>query len=352
VIDIRGEEKISGLSVYYYVWRKRVKRSRKQDISSKTGKGRGRPTIPDNFLLGVRNAWAALLEESWPEIGWALQRLRNQRNATPEGVRKALSPLKYKPNEGLVAVFLSERSEKSVPAIIRKGREDRRRLAEDIYQAGTEIAELEWKCREADTVLLQGCEEEVLVSEIIKRYRRLIHFQKQLWSAQKETNIVENKLLDQEAYVCQTQLLNYLHSRRYNVEPLSIADALAGLPIMVWRQSYSRCSAMPYESEPHLLYQVFQIIDKICGRRPFGTPDSPTEFFKRELTASIQGKSHAGAFLRTNWRDLRLAIEKVQNSNLPPAEMPFAISQIFVGLVSLHKGPSERILAEREAIMD
>jgi hypothetical protein len=47
--------------------------------------------IPDNFLLGARNAWVALLEECWPEIGWPLLYVRDSRNGTIEHLRKALS---------------------------------------------------------------------------------------------------------------------------------------------------------------------------------------------------------------------------------------------------------------------
>src|SRR5271156_5925451 len=37
----------------------------KWKVSTETESKRGRPTIPDNFLLGSRNAWQSLFEEYW-----------------------------------------------------------------------------------------------------------------------------------------------------------------------------------------------------------------------------------------------------------------------------------------------
>src|SRR5882757_9620354 len=67
---------------------------------------RGRPTIPDNFLLGSRNQWASLLEESWPEIAWPLLQMRGHPTSTIDDLRKAFRHVKEKPhNSGLAAAF-------------------------------------------------------------------------------------------------------------------------------------------------------------------------------------------------------------------------------------------------------
>src|SRR6266850_2512806 len=78
---------------------------------------RGRPTIPDNFLLGARNGWASLLEESWPEIGWSLLQIRERPTSTIDDVRKAFQPVKEKPhNSGLANAFNRETVETATPA--------------------------------------------------------------------------------------------------------------------------------------------------------------------------------------------------------------------------------------------
>src|SRR6266403_1056229 len=43
---------------------------------------RGRRTIPDSHLLGARDQWTSLLEESWPDIGWPLLQIRERPTST------------------------------------------------------------------------------------------------------------------------------------------------------------------------------------------------------------------------------------------------------------------------------
>src|ERR1700682_1915458 len=82
-------------------------------------KKRGRPTIASNFLLGNRNAWLHLLEECWPEVGWALLCIRKQQTATIDDIERALKPLLGKPNGGLAAACYRESSEVCTTSEIR-----------------------------------------------------------------------------------------------------------------------------------------------------------------------------------------------------------------------------------------
>src|SRR6266704_6507535 len=84
---------------------------------------RGRPTIKDDFLVGARNQWATLLEESWPEIGWQLLQIRETPTSTIEDVRKAFQPVKEKPhNPGLAQAFYHDAVEAATPAEAYRGR--------------------------------------------------------------------------------------------------------------------------------------------------------------------------------------------------------------------------------------
>src|SRR2546422_8764514 len=95
---------------------------------------RGRRTIPDNFLLGARNAWATLLEECWPEIGWSLLCIRERPDSTIDDVRKAFEPVKRNPhNPGLAEAFYRESSETAKPADVRKNREQLGKLRAQIH---------------------------------------------------------------------------------------------------------------------------------------------------------------------------------------------------------------------------
>jgi hypothetical protein len=133
------------------------------------------------------------------------------------------------------------------------------------------------------------------------------------------------------------------------MEPLSIANALAGLPMMGWRQSYDRCSAMPYDSQSHLWYRVFKTIEEIWRQQPGSTAVS-AEFFKSKLKKLRNKHGYVRDYFWRNWRDLRLAIEECGKLNYSASEMPFVISHLFIGLVSSQKTFAEQLLADKEQI--
>jgi hypothetical protein len=119
---------------------------------------------------------------------------------------------------------------------------------------------------------------------------------------------------------------------------------------MVWRQSYDRCLAMTYDSEPHLFCRVHEVIRGFWERRPEQTLDSSTDFFKACLMRLPKKHGYVRELLWTKWRDLRLAIEECAESGYSVEEMPFAIPRVFLRRASKQKSPAERILAEQEEI--
>src|ERR1700682_1452614 len=115
---------------------------------------RGRPTIGDNHLVGARNAWAALLEESWPEIGWPLLQIRKCRTSTIEDVCKALRPVKSKPhNSGWAAPFYGENFEIATPADVRRNRIRQGDLQGEIIKARAKLDEIQRSVWEIDAAL-------------------------------------------------------------------------------------------------------------------------------------------------------------------------------------------------------
>lgn len=339
---------------------KSLRRFQDRDTPSETGRKHplGRPTIPDSFLLGARNAWAWLLEQSWPEIGWPLHSIRNRQKSTIEDVRKALMPLKEKPDGGLAAAFYRDSSEPANATEIRKNRVKLSRLA---GSRDAEISETQAKrdaqerlCLEAEAALKETSPEarERIQSEADRRKARLAELELSLRKAEGDRDSLDKKLRDQEAYFYPAELLDFLHSRRYAVEPRNLANALAGLLYMQWRQSYSRCSQIPYDSEPHRWYRVFVTIEEIWKHRSAEFVQAPVEFFRAELLRLPKKFGYVRQFLWENWRDLRLAIEECWKANPCASSVPFAITSLFVRNVTQQKRPTDRILAEREKIDD
>ena len=321
---------------------------------------RGRPTIASNFLLGARNDWARLLEEGWPEIGWPLICIRNQRTSTIEDIQKAMMLLREKSNRGLAIRFYRDSSEPASALEIRSNWKSRSRLDARIPEMQAKRDAQERLCIEVESALNQAEEtlkdedlkiKETIQLEITRRREFLVLITENLRKWESEREALDRKVLDQESYFCRSELLDFLHSEgRYAVKPQPIANALAGLPQMRWRQSYLRCSKMPFGSEPHLWYRTFETIRKIWRRRSIEFDQAPVEFFRTSIS-KLPTKSYLRQFLGENWRDFRLAIEESWSPEHPYESIPFILTARFVRNFGRQKTTVERVLADQENLI-
>jgi len=312
----------------------------------------GRPTIPDNFLEGSRNAWAALLEESWAEIGWNLLRIRRKRSGTIEDIRKIFQPVSKRiHNPGLAEAFYRESSEAANPAEAIKNRQGAGKLETDIHETQVKLTNQEWACHEAVSALKDASfsDQNKIQAEGAIRSKRLLQLEADLNKLQGDRDALEKRSRDQEAYVSRSELLDFLLSKRRALTPRNLANALAGLPNMRWRQSLVRCSGMPF-NEARLDYRVFQVVAKISSRLPESVTKPPVEFFRSELLKHPKKFGHAAQYLKDNWRDLRLAIEEVWKTKQERGSIPFVIASIFMRGATRQKDAAERVLADSEKL--
>ncbi len=314
---------------------------------------RGRRTIPDNFLLGARNQWASLLEESWPEIAWPLLQIRKRQASTAEDVRKAFRPVKEKPhNSGLANPFYRETVESATPAEVRRNRVRVQDLQGAIIHAQANLAEIERSIVEIKSAPNNAPPEQIntIQTEITRREQTRIQLQSEVNRLNTEIRSLSEKTLDQEAYVYASQLLDFLRSGdRYAIRPLSVANALAGLPTMRWRQSHLRCSKMPPQ-EARFHYRVLNVILKLWKRRPAGSKESLIEFVKSQLPKLPKKLGYARDFLLQNWHDLKSAIEVCLTTEQNEGEAPYILTSIFLKAAMSQKSPLEKMLADQEEL--
>ncbi len=313
---------------------------------------RGRRTIPDNFLLGARNAWVALLEESWAEIGWSLLGIRDSPNSTIEDVRNAVEPMKKNPhNSGLGAALYRETAKTATASDIRKNRAQLGKLHAQILHTQAKHDELERSCHEAENALKVASphDEGAIREEALLRRQRLGHLGDELNKVRAEAEALEKRLQDQESYVSRSELVDFLRFGKHPVNPRNVANALAGLPGMRWKQSYKRCSNMEF-NQAMLHYRVFEVISEICSHLRQGIEGPPVESFRTELLRRSRTSDYSRQFLRENWRDMKLAIEECWKEKHPSAFIPFVLTSIFMRTTMRQKDAAERILAEREKL--
>jgi hypothetical protein len=313
----------------------------------------GRQTIPDNILLGARDAWAFLLEQSWPEIGWPLLCIRDRRKSTIEDIQKIFEPVKLKPhNPGLAAHLYCESSEIANAAEVRRNRIRYGDLNVEIYQLQPKRDDQERACREVESALQMADpgDRETIQEEGSRRRKRLLELDADLKKLKDEFDALSKKLRDQEAYVSRVELLDFLQSRRYAVTPRNLANALVGLPTMKWRQSFVRCASMPFGSDPSYEYQIVETISEIWNRRPVDFKEAPLEYFRAKFLALPKTLGYTRRVIWENWSDMKRALQECWKEDTNPGSFPFVLSAAFLPLATRQKNPAERILAERDKL--
>ena len=314
---------------------------------------RGRPTLPDNFLQGARNEWAALLEETWPEIGWSLLSVESRADSTIDDVQEAFEPVRHHlPNPSLAEHFYRKSCVVATPTDVCKNGRQLGDLQAEIIRIQAKHDELQRACLEAGTALRNANPSDKEAIQEAERHRQefLLHNEEDLKKLQTERDGLDRKLSDQEAYVYRSELLDFLRSGRYAVNPNNLANALAGLPLMKWRQSFLRCSGMPHNL-PRSAYSIFEVLAEIWGRRSKEFEELPLEFFRAEvLKLSKKEFGYTREFLYEHWRDLRLAIEECWRSKYPPGQIPFVFASTFLRNATRQKDAAERILSDQERL--
>jgi hypothetical protein len=267
-------------------------------------------------------------------------------------VRKAFQTVKEKHhNSGLANAFYRETVETATPT---EGHRIRVRVGDlqaQILHVQAQLAEVERSKREIDAILKTASPEYVdtVREEITRRQEALDQFQTDVDRLTANERDLDKKSMDQEAYVYASELLDFLQGGRYALNPQSVANALAGLPRMRWRQSHLRCSRMPPD-QPRLHYQVLEVILRMW-KRPHGeSKESVIEFFQTQLPKLPKKLGYTRDFLLTSWRDLRLAIEECPNCRQEEGEIPYVLTSIFMRNARNQKSPLDRMFAEQEKL--
>jgi hypothetical protein len=313
---------------------------------------RGRPTVPDDLLSATRNDWVGFLEDSWPELGRRMRQIRDKRKATIEDVGKLFElEAENIPRFDLAGSFYNGSAEPATPAEILRNRKRAENLDAQILHTEAKYDELQRKYQNAEVVLGQcsPANRSKIQTVATKRRQDLTKVKDDLKELQAQRTALEQKLLDQGAYVKRSELLEFLHSHRYAIYPRNVTDAVAGLPGMKWRQSYTRCSHMPYVAGDRQAHLVLDMLLKIWDKRPRELEGPPIDFFRSKLVSPKRFDS-TRQFMRQHWSDLSLAIKQTWKSEQFPADIPYVIGSIFMRNVNRTKNAEEQILAEDESL--
>jgi len=294
----------------------------------KTKLGR-RIAIDDGRLFGARDHLIWLFEETWADVGERLPWIKK-----PEDVIEAIR-VWDNPNQSTGDHYIAKclLRPSSVPVTQKWLNTQRRELGKLNNAVRDASATLEKRNNELDTAKralsdhLSDGDKAAVLDQISRRGQKLSDAKSEFDSLQKQQREVEGRLLDGEASFARNEFARFCASNRYRLEPVNIANAIAGLPLIGWRQSITRCKKHPSNRGGGQSIQIFRTIERIvrsCVRR-----SDLMEHAEKWLRDKKTQKSHGATVLRNKWYYLRWSIKTVLDADprVSTRNLPFAITR-------------------------
>ena len=294
----------------------------------KLSKRRGpRVILSDVQLWNRRNQLVQIFENSWGEIGWQLQTLKKSDDIIP--------PFSIRPNTWIrneLAVFLhpgsttTENPRKlrsrlaAVTTLFSKSDETFRRAREDWERAQQMSSGGNRKLRR------------LIISKrepIRRQYARA----KQAWQALAlEEKQLQDRLKSAQSEFARKEAFDFLRAgpRRYELTPLHLANALAGLPYTRWRRSMTRCveKHCPIENGEH--YLVFKAVRFIAGSSEKSSAPKLINYFREQIPLLPPHHSAAKKTLAEHWYYIQDAITQAHKRKpYHPRQWPFEIMKYY-----------------------
>jgi len=304
----------------------------------------------DGFLVGSRNAWVRFLEQCWPIIGSQILSIAREPASTMDNVRRAFLPAQdHAHDSGLATHFYRERIQQATPADVVSTGTRFDQVAAELLQITADRDSAARSCNEAKDALGLAISPKVKkhVERVVQqRKENLTQLDAKLAQLQRTQKELEETLQHQQAYVCRSEMLDFLFAAKQPADPRHIANAVAALPHKTWRESVALCSPIPFDPYVQHEYQVFLVISAILNSHASDFDGGAVEAFHRALLQLPPG-SPGQLFFWENWGDLKSAIEELGNSS--PLE-PFHLTRMFLKKAMRQKNPLEKVQAESERL--
>jgi prefoldin subunit 5 len=279
--------------------------------------------IERDRLWGVREHLVWLIEATWDQAGVELPTIK-----TAEQIPSVLQIWKERSTEQVVSTLLRPSSTRATSKQLRAQRRELEKLNEKVRSAQEEverrIESIESAMRIDATQMSEG-DQSVVDEQIRKRAAAAAHAGNEYVAVRDRQQNLEILLKDGEAYFARAELFHFRQSKRYRLNPLNIANALAGVPFIGWRQSVKRCKKWESAGEKGVSFQVFEIIRRIVAanaRRAELVRDA-----ERWLRNRRSGESAGMADLHKNWYYLRRSIQTELDKGTRTRNLPSAISK-------------------------
>ncbi len=307
-----------------------------------------RTELSDAQLHNRRDQLVQALEGAWPLIGWPLQTCKRA-----DDLIQILLPLihRFQYSQEVVGVFCRPSSEPAVWRTLRKLRVDLRAKANLISKAEDVKRRAREQFTEANVAFAQASNvERHAVKRVLNRKgKETIRAEKNVQKLLAEERELNQNLKSSEASFARQEIFRFLRSKRYELTPVSLANAAANLPYSGWRQSMRRCRLSPANISNGLTYQIFKAIRYITGVANKRHENILVNDFKNEIHSLPSRHKSAREQLAGHWFFVERAIRRAFKCSKHPRALVFEITHLY--LEQIHSiSRVEQVLAAQEKI--
>ncbi len=284
---------------------------------------RGRDiSLIEPMLLNRSDNLLNFIEGNWGLIGWELETAK-----TIEDVRNALNKVDPGQQPQPIQVFTRVTKAKATALDIRQHRRELNRLDKDVRAAAANqqrcqqsLQKVTWALREANSV----AQENEIRGVFEKRSEEQKAAQALHEGLLSQAQSLYSQYEDERAFFAQCEMLRFLASRRYAFNPVNLANAIAGLPEMGWRQSSKRCSKHRVRLQDGAIYWLFKVIRHAAsGLEPTHVPLK--EVVREKLQERKKKVDYRALEAKKAWYHLYRAIDAVVEERHHPGALPYRV---------------------------
>jgi hypothetical protein len=297
------------------------------DFFAEQQKRRGRRSeLSDPQLNNRREQFIQIFEGSWGEIGSALPKCKRA-----DDLALIFRPLAESRSwiAQVVEIFCRPSSESFSASALRQVRSGMRRLVEPV-RLGDELTRFaKERLNRLDGALAQAHGRD---RRIVKRARK--QRRKELWKALvKHGKLADSekslkaRLKSLEGSFAREELMRFIKSKRYEIKPLSLANAVAGIPYMGWRQSMRRNASTQPVTQNGPSYQAFKAIRYLVESQNRKTKTDLVKSFRESIQLLPSRFKLSQAEFSKNWLYLERAIRKSFRMKPSRKGLPFEITR-------------------------
>jgi hypothetical protein len=309
---------------------------------AKPHRGR-RDALDDSTLENRRHRLVSLFEASWGEIGWELQKCKKAGDLV--SIFSAIAGAKF---QDVLTVFCNSSTLPASRVAWRKALQKLKALVGPQSDSANLSREASDRLQRARAALAQakGRNRKVVRKEFVRCKREADEREKESRRIYEQQRDLAAHLSLLEASIARRELFRFLKSKRYELNPLNLASAAAGLPEMGCRRSALKCAKFQRPPAEGLPYEIFKAIRYLMAKTTNKTAQALVEHFREGVRSLPQRYSRSRVELAEKWLFLERALRQTWRVKPHPGAFPFEITARYFRHTQL-QSHTDILLAER-----